>query len=471
MNWGVGAEPIKRVKGGATSKVLKLAKEMEEHFAAMADMDALMAAAVIVQMLKRNSFSSVRNVVVDAIKDAFPSSKEVDTVIVDSTKAFLQHHSTKGTRKKVEQDAVDAVLTASTFGATEESVIRVADRLSQRPNTVKTMSNYARTMKVNGKRYTTRTRKKRFDNVQDPAALAVYRFCHSEESSKLDTESYRVRKVYDVEDQMKKKHPDRVWNDVGNKDRYAAFKKSTPYINFKEEHEGRDIGIERFRQFCCKCVREPTAKSCADLIHTQLRYYGHALQAACLTNQAVKNRVESCDCARHLASRNVTRSCATPSNLTNANVLVEEVPVGDEEEGIEDIDVEVDMSGAVGGDAASTEKPAIMFEHLFCVRTTDLIEATCCPAVIQPMLRPTAEKEEQQSPKLIPWSCTHGNCDKCGVDRILQPMLCPALSKCEEVIEVMEWRLAPRQGTNKKGETNTQIELTKAKEPVSVVLS
>jgi hypothetical protein len=483
IQWVQGEAPSKRATGRATTKVYDLAEELESHLAALTGKNASLTASVIIQMMKRKSFACVRDVVVDALKDEFASSKEVDTTIVDSTKAFLQRHSSKGTRKKVEQDAVDAVLVASTFGVPEASTAKVATRLEQRYETVSNMAKKARTMKDNDKRYTRRTRKKRFDNVQEPAALAVFRFCHSEESSKLDTESYRVRKVYDVERERKVRHPDRVWNDVGIKDRYATFKKSHEYATFKVEHPERDICVERFRQFCCKCVRDPTAKSCADLIHTALRYYGQGLQAASLTNQTVKNRVETCDCAGHLAYRNVTGShaaatglsgthnSADPSNQMNATVSVEDVPLGDEEDGTEFIDVEVDMSGAGGENATSMGKPPIMVENLFCARTTDMIEATCCPCEIQPMLRPTAEKEEQQSPKLIPWSCTHGDCDKCGVDRLLQPMLCPALSKCDEVIEVMEWRLAPRQGTNKKGETNTQIELTKAKEPVSVVYS
>jgi hypothetical protein len=282
-DWRPGVAPNKKANGGgASTKVLKLAKELENHLAAMTNNDASLLASVLIQMIKRQSFASVRNIVVDAIKDEYASSNVVDTTIVDSTKAFLQHHSTNGTRIKVEQDAVDAVLIAATFGATDESVTKVAGRLNQRVQTVKSMAKNGREMKVDKKCYVTRTRKKRFDNVQDPASLAVFRFCHSEESSKLDTESYRVRKVYDVEEQKKKKHPDRVWNDVGKKDQYATFKKSSQYAQFKMENRG-DIGLERFRQFCCKCVRDPTAKSCADLIHTGLRYYGEALQAACLT--------------------------------------------------------------------------------------------------------------------------------------------------------------------------------------------
>jgi hypothetical protein len=203
------------------------------------------------------------------------------------------------------------VLIASTFGATEESATKVANCLEQLPNTVRCMAKKARTIKDSSERFTPRTRKKRFDNVQDPAALAVFHFCNSEESSKLDTESYRVRKVYDVEENRKKKHQDRVWNEVGLDNCYAAVKKSTNYTEFKGQHPDGDIGKECFRQNRCKCVNEPTAKSCADLIHTGLRYYGQGLQAAYLTNTTVKNRVETCDCARHLASRNVTGSRAT----------------------------------------------------------------------------------------------------------------------------------------------------------------
>jgi hypothetical protein len=43
---------------------------------------------------------------------------------------------------------------------------------------------------------------------------------------------------------------------------------------------------------------------------------------------------------------------------------------------------------------------------------------------------------------------------------MLQISSCPALTECETEIPVFEWKLAPRAGTNTKGQQNAQIELT-----------
>ena len=44
------------------------------------------------------------------------------------------------------------------------------------------------------------------------------------------------------------------------------------------------------------------------------------------------------------------------------------------------------------------------------------------------------------------------------------------LPVCATVIHVLEWKLAPRAGTNTKGEQNTQIELTESTVLLNTVL-
>ena len=41
------------------------------------------------------------------------------------------------------------------------------------------------------------------------------------------------------------------------------------------------------------------------------------------------------------------------------------------------------------------------------------------------------------------------------------------LAQNATIIEVMEWKNAPRAGANSKGEQNTQLELTKCKDAIS----
>lgn len=73
-------------------------------------------------------------------------------------------------------------------------------------------------------------------------------------------------------------------------------------------------------------------------------------------------------------------------------------------------------------------------------------------------------------PKHIPWRCTHGTCVDCGVDKLLRVTDCKAYSDCAMEVHVLEWKLAPRAGTNAKGEQNTQIELTESMVPLNTVM-
>ena len=83
-------------------------------------------------------------------------------------------------------------------------------------------------------------------------------------------------------------------------------------------------------------------------------------------------------------------------------------------------------------------------------------------------------------PRLVPWRCTHGSgsppdivdCEGwCGISKCLNVAdCCPIFSECNIPIRVFEWKLAPRAGTNKKGEQNTQIELTESSDPLRTVV-
>jgi hypothetical protein len=83
--------------------------------------------------------------------------------------------------------------------------------------------------------------------TRDEAALCVDEFCHSEDGSRVDTESKRIYKIKNPATSMVESHPARVWNEATNVDRYDAFLKSDIYRDYQLIHgEDKTIGIQCF---------------------------------------------------------------------------------------------------------------------------------------------------------------------------------------------------------------------------------
>jgi hypothetical protein len=74
----------------------------------------------------------------------------------------------------------------------------------------------------------------------------------------------------------------------------------------------------------------------------------------------------------------------------------------------------------------------------------DFIDCTCCPRVKKPDLA-CGVGSERFIPSFTLWKCANGNC--------------------------LKWKEVARQGFKKNGKQNTQLELTRTKEPVKVVLA
>jgi hypothetical protein len=77
----------------------------------------------------------------------------------------------------------------------------------------------AKAMQENEMKFCSIKRKVRKDCYRDEAALCVDAFCHSEEGSRVDTESKRVYKIFYPATSMFESHPARVWNETTNEDR------------------------------------------------------------------------------------------------------------------------------------------------------------------------------------------------------------------------------------------------------------
>jgi hypothetical protein len=369
----------------------------------------------------------------------------VDRVITDGLVKFIRHHQTKGQRSKDVQNAIDAILTAACFAlpGEEASLRNIASRIlgiDEASGKLTRHKNKALEMIASQASFSPKERKTRADSYREEAACCVSDFCHSEESSRLDTESYRCIKIKNPITNSSEPHPLRVWNEVTLEARYASFAHSDVYKQWQLDNGNKTICLTSFRLHVCPCVRDPTSESCVDLIYSQCQEYMMSIRNALKYRPSIKNSVEICECAMHTAAR-------------ERRAIMDLILDANDETNIQ------------------TEDNVLLWEDLLGGRTADMIGATCCKAIAHSTLA-CQEIGNGVAPILIPWKCTHTTtCADCGVETKLRIAECPILSGSTESIPVKEWRLAPRAGKNKKGEQNTQIELTDASLPLKDVLA
>jgi hypothetical protein len=139
----------------------------------------------------------------------------------------------------------------------------------------------------------------------------------------------------------------------------------------------------------------------------------------------------------------------------------------------------------------SSARPMLLEDFVKLDRVSQMVKATCCHKVDEPMLCQEVGKGEP--PKLLPWICTHGycnqcelfkrgcqgprpadpcthaQCEHCGVDKLLWKV-CPLYQESEVPVKVLVWGEAERQGTDKAGSQNTQVELTEKELPFHEVV-
>lgn len=257
------------------------------------------AGSILVKLLARPTMEPIKQFVVDRLRGA-EATADSNEHIVSGIRAFLAHHPTKGQRVKEEQDALDAVLVASTFTLTDnDPKSAVAKQLGARPNSILEAFARAKTMIASRLPYARKERKQRSDCYRDAARACIHDFCHSEEGSNVDTESYRVYKIKDPDTGEVSNHPARVWNETTMAKRYQSFLESEMYKIFKETSLGdktRTISREVFRQEVCECVRDPSPQSCVDLRMSALSEYMKGIRKACINNPAIKKRLDECTC-------------------------------------------------------------------------------------------------------------------------------------------------------------------------------
>ena len=243
-------------------------------------------------------------------------------------------------------------------------------------------------------------KQKEYETKQGPKHLqCISEFCHSDESSVIDSNS---RKIVTVKGE---KHVGRVWVVPTVREQYRLFQNSDTVEKYKKLDTHFTIPSESFFYHNrCPCVSRPVMQSCVDLRTSQLQHYMRAIGKYIRAHPLVSEKIKQCNCEQH--------------SLTTKH-----------------------WQNYVGGTCE------------------DFIESTCCAKMSHPHLA-VGVGSTCKVPKLLNRSCVLNECHNCGVEKKLMVSTCPILAKDTQVISVMEWVLAERQGVNKTtGKANTQLEL------------
>ena len=101
--------------------------------------------------------------------------------------------------------------------------------------------------------------------------------------------------------------------------------------------------------------------------------------------------------------------------------------------------------------------------------TEDFIDATCCPRVPYPDLK-CGFRSTSFIPNFTKCNCALGSCSECVIDKTLSIENCEILMINDAIIDLLEWKDAPRARVKSNGEINTQRELSRTKDSVSSVV-
>jgi hypothetical protein len=357
--------------------------------------DSRDAAQVLDKLLSGDSRKTNMQPVLDSLISSRPSGSTIDEAIVNGMASFVGHHTLgRGSRKKLTQDAMEAVTPAAAFNMKEmQAASSIANRLGLRQSCFAVAVERVKQMKTDSTMFSPKVRKIRSDSTKDVVMTCIVEWCH-EFGSRIDTNSCKVYKVKNYETGAEELHPLRVWNEVTWVSRHKAFHSFETYSEFCDANPGVTIGRGRFRRMACRCIKKPTPQSCVDILVSGAQEYMHALQYCFSNNIATRVLLRECKCELHTEAANETATVNYERNDSERQACrpLENVLKGK-------------------------------------IRVDELIDYLCCPAVTEPTL---AYDPSRNPPKQIPWECTHGKgdtiCNDCGVEKILGLSKCPVYS-------------------------------------------
>lgn len=183
-------------------------------------------------------------------------------------------------------------------------------------------------------------------------------FCHSDESSTIDSNSCTPIIVKGVE------HAGRIWTTNTVKEQYQIFKQSSAVQKFKQINRNFKIpSISFFQKNVCKCVSKLKMHSCVDVISSSVLHHMRALGKFIRNNKRISDKLEDCECQLHT---NLPKTQQWQSHLNG--------------------------------------------------RVEEFVESVCCNRKSHPDLAYGAGSSVR-IPKLLPWDCANGICGECGIEK------------------------------------------------------
>ena len=225
-------------------------------------------------------------------------------------------------------------------------------------------------------------RKERKDAVRSKSKVFVVRYCHNDSNAhRIDSNNLDRVKI-EGED---KHHVIRIWeNALTQKEKYRDFLQSIEYQQFKYMYPEYEILKQVFIEQLCPCLRDPSMRSCVDILCSALEECILAIRGAVKSDPILKDKIETCNCDVHARPRRAS-----------SGVTIDRV--------VRDHSVH------------------------------EIIDLTYCQAVADPFMAAGAGSG-MVIPKFIRWKCVtcEGgiiSCDDCGIDKTFQDLArCPIFS-------------------------------------------
>lgn len=412
-----GGEDEEEGSEKATRRNYQDAEDLQAVLETIARFDLNRAALAIGTVLKKSTALKKRVGNLIYAKDL--ARAELACEIVDSIKKCISHHTSSrgGTRLQASESLVKHLHLGSVFGLPDSvTTNRIKNALGTTTEQVLHATELAETLLENNEQVPEFKRAKRKDFIMDELDKAVMKFCKDDRYTRLDTNQKPTSQINPLTGK-KEDIASRIWllPTIGH--RFTSFVESPYYEEFKNETGGRSAGKTSFRQSLknvSKFVSEPTQRSCVDDVISNLEWAMIALKKIMSLKQ-VKSVLES-------------------------------------------------YSDDTGG--LSYTK---FMETLTAARYSNMVRAVCCDEHTYTDL-PKGEKGNHL--KLTRPECARGDCSHCGARKKLNGILheLENIEGLPNTVDVNVWKHAPRQGTNDKGEQNSQLELTTTSMTIGTLL-
>ena len=237
------------------------------------------------------------------LKETIASSGDTSSyedLIVSNIRNFLKTSKTKGGAHNIVDTATrDAVLTACTFGLPNEvkkDSVREVLGVSKRSfyKRLKTLP-----PSICSQTYIPPKRKVRVTKIGPLQKESIAEFCHSDESSSIDSNS---RKIIIVAGEQ---HVGRVWSVKTVNEQYSLFKQSEVIERYIDRYPDFVIpSRSTFIKYRCACVSPPVMQSCVDICTSGLMHYMRALAKFVRKRSDIRDQLNACGCDQHKKQTN-----------------------------------------------------------------------------------------------------------------------------------------------------------------------